>query len=90
MLSLSFVLEIVITQLELKLIILFPLVVRDDRLCFSLTVSSLREGSKGCFLLIALPLRRAELDFIHFYLWQFVEMRSLYIFILISVLNLLI
>lgn len=40
---------------------------------FSLTVS-LREGSKGCFLLIALPLPRAELDFIiHFYLWQVVE-----------------
>lgn len=64
--------------------------VRDDRLGSSLPVSSLREGSKGCFLLIALPLGRAELDFIHFYLWHFVEMKSLYIFILISVLDLLI
>lgn len=54
-----------------------------------LTVGSPREGSKGCFLIV-LPFPRAELDFIHFYLWQVVEMKSLYIFILISALNLLI
>lgn len=44
----------------------------------SLGVSSLREGSKGCFLLIASPLPRAQLDFItHLCVWQVVEMKVL-------------
>lgn len=44
----------------------------------SLGVSSLGEGSKGCFLLIASPLPTAQLDFItHLCVWQVVEMKVL-------------
>lgn len=55
------------------MIIVFPVVVRNDRLLLSFVSQG---ENRGCFLFMAFPLPTAEFDFIiHFYLLQVVEVQ---------------
>jgi hypothetical protein len=97
MLRLSCVLEIVITELEMKLVILFPVMVRNDRFCSSfpllLIVSSQRDRNEGHFLLLHHSQKQNWVFFFNLSFFIFgtvLKQKSLDVFILLSLLSILI